>query len=155
MAYKKEGKSATQIEFSNYVQNVTNCWIENCSFSYITQESVRNTWRYKAPYSDEMAEKLILFTKTYLRTLSSTNSNNTNPQFLQALINLMADYLSRYTMRAPNCPDRKVAKQALFDELYTNSHFINHLRNKCAIRAIQRQQNTVITLARNRHINQK
>lgn len=155
MTYKTTGPTAKQIEFIKYTKSITDFWIENCNISYLTSDSVRNSWRYKSPYSDEMADNLILFSKTYLRALSSSNANNTNPQFLHALVKLMADYLSGYTMRAPNCPNRKAAKQALFDALYTNSRFINHLRNQCALRAFQRQQKTLNSAARNLRTNHK
>ena len=136
MTYTKKGQSAAQIKFSEYVQEITDYVLKNHGPSYATQSKVRNTWRNTIEYKPEIEQDLILQTRTFIRVLSSFSSNSTNPQFLQALTKLMADYLSAYTMKKPNCPNRKKAKELLQSILYDENPYIkNLLARQAAARA--------------------
>lgn len=123
MAHKQD--SATSKQFANFTQYITNLFLNNFGKSYMTQESVRNRWRAECDYSIEAEQFLILKSKTYLRILDSRDSKSTDPHFLNALTNLMADYLSAYTMRAGGT--RKSAKGKLKAALYTENPYIQNL----------------------------
>lgn len=57
----------------------------------------------------------------------SRDSNSTNPEFLKALITLIADYLSAYTQNNPEITNRKKAKEQLNRALYNQSAYIQNL----------------------------
>lgn len=127
MTYAKKGKSAAQTKFSEYVQEITEYMLREHGPSYATKDTVRNTWRKIIQYKPEIEQDLILKTRTFIRSLSIFSSNSTNPEFLRSLTNLMADYLSAYTMRKPKCPNRRKAKEALQSLLYDENPYITHL----------------------------
>ena len=123
MAHKQD--SATSKQFANFTQYITNLFLNDFGKSYMTQESVRNRWRAECDYSIEAEQFLILKSRTYLRMLDSRDSKSTDPHFLNALTNLMADYLSAYTMRAGGT--RRRAKDKLKAALYTENPYIQNL----------------------------
>lgn len=123
MAHKQS--SAAGKQFAVFTRYITILFLDNFGSSYMTQESVRNRWRAECDYKPEAEKFLILKSRTYLRMLDLTDSNSTNPVFLKSLTNLMADYLSAYTMRSDKT--RKHATQDLKKELYDENPYIQHL----------------------------
>lgn len=120
-------QTAAQKTFSAYTGYISKLVIEKYGPSYSTYEEVRNRWRNLIPYSAEIENFLIFQTKMYVRFLDSRDSNSTNPQFLESLAKLMADYLSAYSMQNPKYATRKKAKEMLKKELYDNCSYIQHL----------------------------
>lgn len=123
MTFIKNGKSAARIKFSEYVKYISDYMLINYGPSYSTRTNVRKRTEYKP----EIEQDLIFQTRTFIKLLSSSSSNSTNPEFLRALTNLMADYLSGYTMHKPNCPNRKKVKELLQSELYDENPYIKDL----------------------------
>ncbi len=123
MAHKQN--SATSKQFANFSQYITNLFLADFGKSYMTQENVRNRWRAECDYKPEAEKFLILKSRTYLRMLDSRDSKSKDPNFLNALTNLMADYLSAYTMRAGKT--RKHATKDLKTALYTENPYIQNL----------------------------
>lgn len=119
--------SASQKTFSAYAKYITEEFLEKYGASYTTSESVKNSWRYKTPYSKEIEDFLIFKSKMFIRLLDSRDSNSTNPEFLKALITLIADYLSAYTQNNPEITNRKKAKEQLNRALYNQSAYIQNL----------------------------
>ena len=132
---KKNNKkqTAAQRVFSSYTTYISETVIETYGPSYANQETMRNTWRNKIPYTDEIADFLVFKTNMYIRFLDARDSNSTNPQFLQALTHLIADYLSAYTMHSPKKLTRKKAKEILNKLLYDNSAYIRNLLERQAM----------------------
>lgn len=120
-------QTAAQKLFASYTIYITDIMLEEYGPSYATRAEIRNTWRYKIPYTNEIENFLIFKTKMYIRLLDTRDSNSTNPQFLDALTQLMADYLSAYTMHNPEKLSRKKAKEILKQALYDNSAYIQSL----------------------------
>lgn len=133
MAYTKKKQSAAQIKFSEYVKEITEYMLREHGPSFARQANVRNTWRKIIEYTPEIEQELILQTRTFIRALSISSSNSTNPEFLRSLTNLMADYLAAYTMKKPNCPNRRKAKEALQSLLYDDNPYITNLLARQAV----------------------
>lgn len=129
----KRKQTAAQRVFSNYTVYISNMVIEQYGPSYSSQLEMRNTWRCKIPYTDEIEDFLIFKTKMFIRFLDSRNSNSTNPQFLDALTRRMADYLSAYTVRSLKRETRKKAREQLRITLYDESTYIQNLLLRQAI----------------------
>jgi len=120
-------QSAAQRLFAQYVKYITQIVVTEYGPSYSDPKEIRNTWRYTFSYSKKIEDFLIFQTKMYIRTLDARDSNSTNPQFLRALVKLMSDYLSAYTMRSSDTMTRKKAKQVLESALYEQSAYIQNL----------------------------
>lgn len=127
MGNKASRQTAAQKVFSNYTQYISKLVIDKYGPSYTTQQDIRNRWRNLIPYSIGIEDFLIFQTKMYIRFLDSRDPNSTNPQFLESLVKLMADYLSAYTMQKENHMTRKKAKELLKAELYDNCSYIKNL----------------------------
>ena len=123
MAHKQT--SAVSKQFADFTQYISRLFLYDFGKSYMTQENIRNRWRAECDYKPEAEQFLILKSKTYLRMLDSCDPKSKDPHFLNALTNLMADYLSAYTMRAGGT--RKSAKDKLKAELYTENSYIQNL----------------------------
>lgn len=124
MACKQD--SAAKKQFANFTRYISGWFIDKIDKrSYVTQESVRNRWRSDCEYSVAAEELLILKSRAYLRMLDSRESKSKNPSFLKALTNLMADYLSAYTMRSGTT--RRQAEEALKKALYSENPYIQNM----------------------------
>lgn len=163
MTHPREKQSAAQRTFAQYTQYITEAFLEKYGYSYENQSNVRNTWRAKHPYSKEAEDLLIFKSKMFIRFLDARNSNSTNPQFLKALTGLMADYLSAYSMKNPDVPNRKKAKEMLNRALYDQSVYIQDLLARQAVSRINKKTSTTKRIsstqskkaaaAKNRHDN--
>ena len=153
--YKKQ--TAAQKVFSTHTIHITNMILEKFGPSYATKAEVRITARRKIPYAPEVENFIIFQTKMFIRFLDSRNSDSTNPQFLNALTNLMADYLSAYTMHNHNIPTRKKAKEILKHTLYDNSSYIQKLlaRQEMEREARDKRRNNVYKKSAQHRKNQK
>ena len=123
MSHRKD--TATQKQFEHFVRHITELFVSEFGNSFMTPENTRNRWRAECDYKIEAEKFLILKSRTYLRMLDYRDSKSTNPDFLKSLTNLMADYLSAYTMRAGGT--RKHAKEALKAALYSENPYIQQL----------------------------
>ena len=148
-------QTAAQRTFSQYVKYITKILLEEYGPSYANPNEILNTWRNLFPYSKTVEDFLIFKTKIFIRTLDGRDSNSTNPQFLQALIKEIADYLSAYTMKNPNVHTRKKAKMLLFDALYNQSAYIQNLLTQQSIarRKREQRQKTYKRMSRNKQKN--
>lgn len=120
-------KSAVQVYFGDvYVPEVSNLIYQKYGPSYSTFENLRNRWRAEIRYSLQIEDELILHAKTFIRTMGD-DSRYTNPQFLEAFVIRVADYLSAYIMRNPAYVTRKEAKMALKSQLWDNFFYIQNM----------------------------
>ena len=117
-------QTAAQRMFAMYVKEISNKVIKKFAPSFVTYEDMKNKWRYELVYSEAIEEYIILKTRIYIMTLDSRDPTSKNPSFLKALTKLMADFLSLYTMRAPNCVNRKKIelKKELRDKSKRNTY---------------------------------
>ena len=118
--------------------------------SYSNFDTSRNTWRATVRYDQGIEQELILFTKTFVRTIGNTDSKYTNPQFLDAFIKLVVDYLSAYTMRSPLYNTRKDAKAALTKTLWDDFAYIQQMLRVQASKRTARAERNKAYLSRDR-----
>ena len=128
MEHFNKKQSASQAKFGEFTRKISAEVIERYGPSYATQDTVRNTWRAELPYTQEIADLLVLKARVFVRMLDEGSADSKNMGFLDALTTLMADYLSAYTMRAPGVPKRKVAKEILKRQLFTEFPYIIKLK---------------------------
>lgn len=130
MEHFNKKQTASQAKFSEFTRKISTEVIERYCPSYSTLDTVRNTWRANLPYTQEIADLLVLKARVFVRMLDEDSSDSKNLGFLDALTTRMADYLSAYTMRAPDVPKRKVAKEILKRQLFTEFSYIVKLKAK-------------------------
>ena len=122
----KHKQTAAQKQFAHFARYITELFVgSDFAKSFMTAEEIGNRWRQECDYKPEAVDFLILQSSTYLRLLSEKSPNATNPQFLEALVHLMADYLSAYTMRGGGT--RKHAKVVLEKVLFSENPYIQLL----------------------------
>ena len=112
------GKTAVQELFSKYVVDIRDQVIYEHGKSFMTAKETGNKWRDQIDYSKRVEQFLIDKTKVFIRLLDKNVSNYTNPQFLEAFVDEVADYLSKYTMRGSGLvrnQERKALKRILWD----------------------------------------
>lgn len=145
--------------FGQFTRFITNEVVDKHGPSYMTAEKIGNKWRNEIPYSAKVEHFLISTSKLFLRTLDTTDPDCTNPKFLESIIKSMADYLSKYTMRAlipANSKDcdikkaRKSAEEFLFEALYTNNRYIKNLLEKKQVKKKLESQPREISKQRKR-----
>ena len=96
---------------------------------------------------DDAKEKFVIGrTKTYIRTLDSTDSNSTNLQFIKALVNRIAAYLSVFCQNGPN-RTIKSAREMLVNALYTNNSYVRGLELYRLERSLNPKPRTQKTVA--------
>ena len=122
----KHRNSAVQQEFHKFINDISEKVIPVYGTSYMFHPETRNKWRHEIAYSAEAEDFLVRSTRVFIRMMDDKSSNSKNPVFLKSLVNLMADYLSSYTMRAPN-RTRNAAKQILMDALWNNNSYIQNM----------------------------
>lgn len=128
---QKNGKrrdSASAKKFGEFVRMICKEVVEAFGASYETPANVRNTWRDNYKYSPAIEKFLIKKSKLFIATLDGKCCDSTNLGFLHAVINDMADFLSRYTMRKQTGMARSVAKEELMHVLWDENAYINGLR---------------------------
>lgn len=121
-------ESASHKCFGHFVRYICDEVISEYGASYETQAEVRNKWRDTYKYSPAVEKFLIKRTKLFIAILDVHNPDNSNLGFLHAVINEMADYLSRYTMRKRKGMLRKDAKAELQKALWDENTHINSLQ---------------------------
>ena len=76
---------------------------------------------------DEAKEKFVIErTKLHIRLLDSGDSNSTNLQFIKALVNRIASYLSEFCQHGPK-RSKNHARKMLIDALYRHNSYIRGL----------------------------
>ncbi len=128
MTHKTNGQTAVQKAFAEYTLYITAEFVDQYGASYVRSQDIRNAWRHTTKYNEEIELFLIVKSKTFIRALDARSSNSTNLQFLDALTNRMADYLSAYSAKNPAIMKRKHARDILKQELFHKSSYINFLR---------------------------
>ena len=88
----------------------------------------KNAWMVLHNWDDAKEKFVIERTKTYIRTLDSTDSNSTNLQFIKALVNRIVAYLSVFCQNGPN-RTIKSAKEMLGEVLFSLVKMTSHLQN--------------------------
>lgn len=122
---KKKNVTAAVLQRADFIRFITEAVIAKYGPSYATPQSMGNKWREQIAYSAEIEQFLIAQSRLYLRVTNfGDESKATNPAFLKALVNEMADYLSKYTMRAKEGMLRKDAEKALKRALFDNNSHI-------------------------------
>lgn len=121
--------SASHRCFGQFVRYICEEVISEYGASYETQGEIRNKWRDTYKYSPAIEKFLIRRAKLFIATLDVHNPDNSNLGFLHAVINEMADYLSRYTMRKKNGMLRKDARGELQKVLWDENAHIKALKS--------------------------
>lgn len=122
---KKKNATAAVLQRADFIKFITEAVIAKYGPSYATPQSMGNKWREQIAYATEIEQFLIAQSRLYLRVTNfGDESKATNPAFLKALVNEMADYLSKYTMRAKEGMLRKDAEKALKRALFDNNSYI-------------------------------
>ena len=121
-------ESASHKCFGRFVRYICDEVISEYGASYETQAEIRNKWRDTYKYSPAIEKFLIRRAKLFIATLDVHNPDNSNLGFLHAVINEMADYLSRYTMRKKDGMLRKDAKEKLQKVLWEENTHIKALQ---------------------------
>ncbi|MBQ8293975.1 MAG: hypothetical protein IJX89_01140 [Alphaproteobacteria bacterium] len=83
-------------------------------------------WRRGWAHDPRKENFIITQTKVWLHTLDWRDSNSTNPQFLLALVNRIANYLSLYFEKAPKRTHNQTVK-LLKQALWNNNMYIQAL----------------------------
>lgn len=109
-------------------------------------EDKKLAWRTLHAWDLDKENFAIEHTKLYLRLLDSNDSNSTNLQFLKALVNRMALYLSEYCQKGPKRSQNR-AISILKDALYTNNPYIRGLELYQAERRANGQPRTMKSVA--------
>lgn len=152
--------SVAQTFFGNvFVPYISNFIWENYGKSYTSYANDRNTWRARIPFTDAIQKEIMLRTRLFLRCeldrYSELKNTKTNPEFLLALVNNIADYLSAYFMRNPVFQNRKAAKQYLKTALWDNFEpFQKLLHTQAAQRMARRERNARYSKPQNKSTEQ-
>lgn len=135
----KNKNSAAFQEFLKFKEYILGKFLEKFGRSYDNVENLRDRWFHEYAYTADAEQFLIDESRFYLRICS----NPREIKFLNTLTTHMADYLSEYTMRYIEYPDRdarragrKAAKEQLKAELYTKNPYIQNLVFKKTKRGI-------------------
>lgn len=101
-----------QQELNDYIEKLSVIVHEGAFITPIQsrEETIKN-WRKTANYSDELADSLILATKTYIRTM------NKDFKYIQNFTTAVADYLAEYFAKSPKFESQFAAGAFLQDEL--------------------------------------
>ncbi|HNY25707.1 MAG TPA: hypothetical protein PKJ33_04205 [Alphaproteobacteria bacterium] len=99
---KKFKKPAAALELftKDFTVYISTLVIDEFGVSYQTSSELKNTWRKTFKPSIEIADFLILKTKSYIRLLNHEDAKN--PQFLESLTSYISDYLACYFTKIKN-----------------------------------------------------
>lgn len=109
-------------------------------------EAKKLAWQTLHPWNEDKEKFIIKQTKLYIRLLDSHDSNSTNLQFIKALVNRIASYLSEYCQNGPKRSKNR-AQKILKDALYANNSYIRGLELYQAERRQNAQPRTQKTVA--------
>ncbi len=143
------------LKFSEYTRHITARVVHEYGASYTAANEIRNAWLRCIDYSPYAEKFLIRESRLFIAALPRDVPAYIDPAFLEALVKRIADYLSRYTMRAyepyDNIPDTKKAlrraeKEKLKAMLYDNSAYIQGMYKRRQIQQYKpaKKKNTVI-----------
>ena len=84
-------------------------------------------WLTAHEWTADKEKFVINRSKLFIRLLDSADSNSTNVQFLQALVNRMTAHLLTFCQRAPN-RSRGCTRQMLKEALFENNSYVRGLQ---------------------------
>lgn len=85
-----------------------------------------DAWMDLHEWNENLEKFIIDKSKLYIRLLNTNPSNSTNLQFIKALANRMAMYLSEFCQQGPN-RSKSRARKILMNALYKNNSYIRGL----------------------------
>lgn len=104
----------TRVFNRDFVPFITNEFFKVAPISYAQTKNLANTWRTQCGFDSKIADHLSLQSKLFLRLNFQPNDPRVNDiRFLDALTNLMIEYLMPYYVQN----DKKMPKDAIFDLL--------------------------------------
>ncbi len=103
-----------------YVPEISSYVMKKFGPSYANPHST--TWRSEIQWNPDIAASILLHTRSFIRLQKSTD-----PNYLQSLTKLIADYLSKYFAHSPDFKCRNMARRYLEQELYDKSSYIKYL----------------------------
>jgi hypothetical protein len=136
----QEPSVAVTVFNKDYTYHITDLVIDHFGDSYQTSDQIKNSWRKEIQASSEIADFLILHTKSFVRLLTIPCAKN--PQFLKSLTINIADYLSVYFMRLDNASlcsllktsykfqepvTRKSVTKELYNVFYNNFEYVQNI----------------------------
>lgn len=89
-------------------------------------EAKKLAWITLHPWDEAKENFVIDRTKLHIRLLDSHDPNSTNLQFIKALVNRIASYLSEFCQHGPD-RSRNLAKSILVDAIYKNNSYVRGL----------------------------
>ncbi len=95
--------------------------------SYSRVTDFGNAWRTKITWSQEIEDYAIFQSRLFIIMLDSKSSNSTNPQFLKALTQMIAEYLAKFSIQAPNPQTRKSATTKIENQLFHKNSYIQKM----------------------------
>ncbi len=117
------GASAALNAFNKqFVPEITTLVIREHGKSYANDHD--NTWRQEMDWSEQVADFLILKSRTFIRSQKIMNLS-----FIESLSKLMADYLSKYFVKSPQFKSRAQARRALELKLYNEFSYVQRLQD--------------------------
>lgn len=132
---RRKPSAAARVFTQEYTPFIQDKVINYYGPSYSSVADFGNAWRTKITWSQEIEDYAIFQSRLFIIMLDSKSSNSTNPQFLKALTQMMAEYLAKFSIQAPNPPTRKSATEKIENLLFhKNNHIQNILAAQKAVR---------------------
>ena len=114
--------TAKQTALHEYTQQINEHMFVTHGYLHLSPEDrTTSVWRAKIPYSPEIEQDIIEFTQSFLHAFINNRSNYRNPQFMQCLINDIADFLSKFVANNPKFDKRKHATKFLAQTLTSHN----------------------------------
>lgn len=127
-ATKSKAAVAAGAEFyKNYIQFISKNVVLEYGKSYQYSDTLRHSWRSKIPHTAQVADFLILHTKTYIRIQGSRNL-----EFLEKFAELVAGYLSTFFNKIPGYGTQKEEFNKLMATFYWDFSYVKSIKEQNA-----------------------
>ncbi|MBD5388825.1 hypothetical protein HDR63_01040 [bacterium] len=127
--FTKKPSAAARVFTREYTPFIQDKIMRQYGPSYARVADFGNAWRTKITWSQNIENYAVFQSRLFIRLLGD-RSNATNPQFLLALAKMIAEYLAKFCIQAPNPPTRKKATEKLENALYHRYGYIQGLLAK-------------------------
>ena len=125
LMHNEQKQLAEEVFKNQYKEYIVKELANELTISYITPESLQNTWRKELAYYKDLESFLLWRTHIFIVLLSNTDKkidkNLKSPTFLKTFIGLVSDYLSTYTCKKG--VNQNDCRQEIRDFLLTNDKY--------------------------------
>lgn len=127
----KNGETVADKELKKYISWISEEFYKQYGLGKVDNnlpdiDSKKLAWSTLHAWNQTKENFVIERTKLYIRLLDSADSNSTNLQFIKALVNRIASYLSEFCQHGPKRSKNR-ARNILIDILYKNNSYIRGL----------------------------